>query len=102
MADAIIETGVTFTTANGQRWMKHVVGLDIDYVESHMEGAASEAFRGLTLMNKLLCVRAVTELSVCRFRETRSDPEYSPNEPLAWVQVIENLVGTEGLEKLGL
>ncbi len=101
-ARSLVETGMTFVTANGQRWMKHSVGLDIDYVASHLEGPAAEEFEELTLMNKLLAVRAVTELSVCKFRATRHDPDYSPNEYGSWVLVLKTLLGDEGLERLGL
>lgn len=102
MSKALIETGMTFVTTNGQRWMKHTVGLDADYVAAHLDDEALERFDGLTLSNKLLVVRAVTELSVCRFRQTRKDPDYTPNEYGAWVLVIHNLIGEEGTERLGL
>jgi hypothetical protein len=93
---------MTFVTANGQRWMKHTVGLDIDYVAAHLEEPALENFEELELMNKLLVVRAVTELSVCRFRQTRHDPDYEPNEYGAWSVVIQKLIGDKGLERLGI
>ncbi len=102
MSDSMVETGLTFVTANGQRWMKHSVGLDIDYVVGHLDGEAEDQFGKLTLLQKLLVVRAVTELSVCRFRQTRHDPDYHPNEYEAWVAVIHTLIGDEGLERLGL
>lgn len=102
MAESTVETGLTFVTDNGGRWMKHSVGLDIDYVRSHLEGKAVERFDLLPLMQKLLLVRAVTELSVCRFRQTRHDPDYSPNEYEAWVAVIHSLIGDKGLEMLGV
>lgn len=102
MADSLVETGMTFVTANGSRWMKHTVGLDIDYVVAHIEEPALDRFEDLTLMNKLLVTRAVTELSVCRFRQTRDDPDYEPNEYGAWIKVIVTLIGDEGLERLGV
>lgn len=102
MNQAIVETGLSFATTNGDRWMKHMVGLDVDYVHSHMDDEAAQRFEELDLMKKLLVVRAVTELSVCRFRQTRHDPDYSPNEYTQWVKVIHNLVGENGIGRLGI
>ena len=98
----VVETGLSFAVAGGNRWMKHSVGLDTDYVAGHLDEPALTEFEELTLMNKLLVVRAVTELSVCRFRQTRKDPDYHPNEYGAWVAVIEKLIGSEGLDRLGV
>ena len=102
MAESLVETGLTFVTANGNRWMRHSVGLDIDYVRGHIDTPAATLFEALPLMQKLLVVRAVTELSVCRFRATRHDPDYQPTEYAAWTQVIYQLIGSEGLERLGV
>lgn len=102
MADSLIETGLTFVTSNGQRWMKHTVGLDIDNVVGHLDAPAIDRFEELPLLQKVLVVRAVTELSVCRFRQTRHDPDYTPNEYDAWVAVIDQLIGLDGTGRLGL
>jgi hypothetical protein len=101
VADSIIETGISFVATN-DRWMKHTVGLDIDYVRGHLGDPAGERFDELPLLQKVLVVRAVTELSVCRFRQTRKDPDYTPQDYAAWVKVIEHLIGLEGSERLGL
>jgi hypothetical protein len=79
-----------------------MVGLDIDYIEAHIDGEARERFDALPLLKKILMVRAVTELSICLFRHTRHDPDYHPNEYESWVLVIKNLIGTEGIERLGV
>lgn len=102
IAEGMVETGLSFATNNGNRWMKHSVGLDVDYVRGHISEEAGERFDSLPLMQKLLVVRAVTELSVCRFRQTRHDPDYTPNEYEAWVKVINELIGYEGLDRLGI
>lgn len=100
-AEAMVETGISFV-ATSDRWMKHAVGLDIDYVRGHLDTPAVERFDELPLLSKILMVRAVTELSVCRFRQTRKDPDYTPQEYDAWVQVISTLVGLDGTDRLGL
>lgn len=97
-----IETGLSFTSASGSRWMKHSVGLDSDFVSGHLDDPAAAKYEELSLMNKLLVVRAVTELSVCRFRQTSKDPDYTPQTYLAWISVIHQLIGDEGLERLGV
>lgn len=99
---AMVETGMTFVTTNGNRWMKHTSAVDSDFVVAHIDGSALGLFNALTAMEKLLVVRAVTELSMCKFRQTRKDPDYDPNEYVAWIKVIVHHLGDEGIEKLGL
>ncbi len=98
----IVETGITFVTANGGKWMKHTVGLDFDYVEAHLDGEALERYGNLDLMEKILAVRAVTELSVSRYRETQGDPDWSPNQYGAWLKVLKQLLGDKGIGRLGV
>lgn len=98
----MVETGITFVTANGGKWMKHTVGLDIDYVVSHLEGPALERFDDLTLINKVMVVRAVTELSVLRYRETSGDVDWNPNMDGAWLHVLKALIGSDGIDRLGV
>ncbi len=102
MSNSLVESGHSFATANSNRWVKHTVGLDIDYVEAHLDDEALERFNRLGLLQKVLVVRAVTELSVCRFRQTRKDPDYDINEYEAWAQVIHTLIGVVGTERLGM
>ncbi len=96
-----VETGVSFATPEGNRWLTHKVAIDADYVSAHLDTPALDNFDELTLSDKLLVVRAVTELSVARFRGTRHDPDYDDAEYSIWVQVITAKVGTEGTERLG-
>ncbi len=96
-----VETGVSFATSSGNRWLTHKVSVDADFVLAHLDGRALEKFIELTVSDKLLVVRAVTELSVARFRHTRHDPDYDPNEYPMWITVIEKKLGSEGTERLG-
>ena len=99
---AMVETGMTFVTLNGNRWMKHTSAVDSDFVVAHIEGKALVMFQALTAMEKLLVIRAVTELSMCKFRQTRKDPDYDLSEYEAWIRVIVTLIGSEGIERLGV
>ncbi len=96
-----VETGVSFATSGGNRWLTHKVSVDADFVSAHLDDPALSKFDGLTISDKLLVVRAVTELSVARFRHTRHDPDYHENEYPMWVTVIEKKIGSEGTERLG-
>ncbi len=99
---AMVETGMTFVTLNGNRWMKHTSAVDSDFVVAHIEGEALELYEALTAMSKMLVVRAITELSMCKFRQTRKDPDYDLSEYEAWIRVVVHHLGSEGIEKLGL
>ena len=98
----MVESGMTFVTLNGNRWMKHTSAVDSDFVVAHIEAEALVMYRALTAMEKLLVVRAITELSMCKFRHTRKDPDYDLSEYEAWIRVVVTLIGSEGIEKLGL
>ncbi len=60
----MIQTGLTFVTAQGGHWRKHVVALDIDYVRAHLDEERVKVFDDLDLMEKILVVRAVTEMAL--------------------------------------
>ncbi len=97
----LVETGVSFATANGQRWLTHKVAIDADFLTAHLDSPALDNFDALSLPDKLLVVRAVTEMSVARFRKTRHDPDYAEAEYGIWASIITKKIGTEGTERLG-
>ncbi len=96
----LVETGVSFATANGNRWLTHKVAIDADFVTAHLDGPALGRFASLSLPDKLLVVRAVTEMSVARFRRTRHDPDYNDAEYGIWGGVISKKLGSDGTERL--
>jgi len=98
----MIETGLTFVSANGGVWRKHVVGLDIDTVRAHLDDERQTVFDELDLLEKILVVRAVTELALLKWRETNDDPAFDPNAYPAWKLVIEAKLGSLGWEMLGV
>ncbi len=102
MTDSMIETGLTFVSANGGNWRKHVVALDVDYVRAHLDEERQVTFDALDLMEKILVVRAVTELALLKWRETNDDPAYDPNQYPAWRKVLEAKLGPIGWEMLGV
>lgn len=100
--ELMIETGTSFAVGDGSRWMNHKVAMDHDFLLAHIDSPALEKWETLRLSQKMLLVRAVTELSVAKFRKTRKDPAYEPSETEVWKQLITRLLGDEGLERLGL
>lgn len=98
---SMIETGVSFTDPAG-RWVKHAIALDLEVVAARLDGEALERFETLPLAKQILCVRAIEELMLCVFRRTRKDPEYSPKEDESWKAVLEKLIGSEGLDRVGI
>lgn len=102
MSASLIETGISFTTASGNRWLKHAVALDLEVVESRLEEPALARWLGLPLSEQILVVRAIEELMLCVFRRTRHDPDFSEQEVLAWQKVISMKVGVEGLDRVGV
>lgn len=101
MSELLIETGVSFASTS-ERWMAHKVALDADYVVAHLEEPALSRFDKLSLMQKTLVVRAITEMSVAKFRSSRKDPDYNGIDYELFQNVIHKLIGDEGLERLGL
>lgn len=97
----LVETGVSFTP-NATRWLSHKVAVDADFVRAHLDEPAINRFDALTAQNKIMVVRAVTEVSVARYRETRKDPDFTPGERETWLLVLEKLIGSEGWSRLGV
>lgn len=104
MAEAMVETGISFAARNsgGDRWLSHKIALDMDYLRQRLEGEARDRFDGLPLTKQILAVRVVTELMLCVFRRTRHDPDYDPAEVEVWRKTLINLLGEEGLENVGI
>ena len=100
-SDPMIETGVSFAV-HDRRWASHKIGLSFDQVAGSLEAPALEKWLELSLIQRVFLVRAVAEIALCKFRETRKDPDYAPTEITAWRTVVHGLVGSEGLERLGL
>lgn len=104
MAEVSVETGISFTAqgSGGERWHKHAVMIDLDYLRSRLEGPALERLSALPVTRQILAVRCVTEIMVCVFRETRRDPSFDPAEREKWRQAFVQLVGEEGSGGIGV
>lgn len=101
LSSSMIETGITFVDEAG-RWLKHTVALDLELVGSRLEEPALSRFEALPLTKQILLLRAIEELMLCVFRRTRKDPEYREGEHESWLKVIHELVGEEGLGRIGV
>lgn len=98
---SMVETGVSFANAEG-KWLKHSVALDLEIVEARLDEPALGKWQKLPLTKQILAIRAIEELMLCTFRRTRKDPDYREGEEDAWMAVLEKLIGTEGLDRVGL
>jgi len=97
-----VETGVTFVTLDGGHWHKHSITMDSDAILARITDAAVERFEALTLMQETLLLRAVEEISLCRFRESNKDTTYTVAEYEAWKLVVTTLLGKVGIDGLGI
>jgi hypothetical protein len=100
-AEPMVETGISFASTE-RRWHTHRIGLSFDQVRGCLAGPAQEAFDALSLVRRVFLVRAVEEVALCKFRETRDDPDYRPEEIMVWRGLVHTLLGDEGLEGLEL
>lgn len=101
VSEPMIETGVSFAVTE-RWWARHRVGLSFSQVKAALGEAALKRFEELPLIKQVFAIRAIEEVALCKFRETRRDPDYRAEELLTWRQIVVALVGDEGLEGLGL
>lgn len=101
LSNSMIETGITFVDETG-RWLKHSVALDLELVGARLDEPALSRFEALPLTKQILMVRAIEELMLCVFRRTRRDPEYREGEHESWQKVVHELVGDDGLGRIGV